>query len=508
MFKNYLSNAIQEKMQRFGVRKIEDLALASHIIIKAPTGAGKNHFCLHTLPKMAGGKPILFITSRKATVEQFERQLKEKADSEGFSPSVIFGRIGEARDGRNFIYGHSWDIENNLAEYIELARKGFFKYIVMDECHSLTTDALFASAPSAVYELLEAAAPQSIVILMSACPDIVFENEIATDYISLDFSYCHKAEPQNVEIIKGNTASALLRKASENNKILYFVSSTKEAYRLEKKYNEKGIRTVAITSKQQNREKVYTSEEKINGYKSESGLLLKYLREHERFPDNIDLIICTSKLREGINIKDKRVKTVITDLRDSVSLIQCSGRIRHGVENFYILDKDTVQWKGDYTKYYENSILQRANYNLTLHGYQDQELKKKYIDYIEKESMGALYYSPAQDSFIINRFYLSEYERQQSDHDEWLADRVEYVKRVMERERVIYTVEDDKLIKIIEPYCNLLLTVKEKNAILEELNSALPLDKRVSKKINNILKLIGFYCEMQNDRRHYIIRKN
>lgn len=507
MIKNYLTNALQENMERFGVRTIEDLALSSHIIVKSPTGSGKNYFCMHVLPKMAHKKPILFITSREATAEQIGRELKETADSEGFAPSVRFCRIGEPLLDRNFIYGQSWEIENHLPEYIELAREGFFKYIVMDECHSLTTDALFASAPSAVYELLEAAAPQSVIILMSACPERIIESGIAADYIALDYSDCHKAEPQHVEIIQGTTAKALLHKAGADNKILYYVVSTKRAYELEKELNQAGIKAAAITSQPDERKKVYTTEQEVKEREQASGLILQSLREQERFPDNVDLIISTTKLREGINVKDRRVKTVITELRDSVSLVQCAGRVRHGVENFYIIEGTRFYLESGQQERYKSGKKQIDNHNRTLSGYEKQEEKDRYIASVEKLHKGVLYYSKARDCFVLNRFYLPEQEQRWADCEEWKTDRVEYIKRVMGRAQVTYGIDENTLIEIIEPYCGRRLDKSERAELLDRLNAVLPLHKRVAKKINTILEKVGYVCKMEADKRHYMIEK-
>ena len=504
--KLYLAAAIQYDMAEIGADTIEELAGYNRLMIKAPVGAGKNYFCLHVLPQMASGRPVLFITSRKATVEQLGRQLLEKADKEGFVPSVRFCRIGKPPQDRNFFYGHSWDIEQHLAEYTELVRRGFFRYIVMDECHSLMTDTLFASAPLAVLEILDKAAADTTVILMSACPERIFKSGLTVDYKMLDYSDCHKAEPQHVEIVKSNTAAALLHKAGEDNKILYFVADTKHAYELEKQYSEAGIRAAAITSQPEKRRKVYATEQEVKEREQGSGLALRSLREQERFPDNVDLIIATSKLREGVNIKDRRVKTVITVLWESVSLIQCAGRVRHGVENFYIIDGCSCPTK-HYQAAYQSGNKQIGNYNRTLRDYEKQEDKDRYIVSIEKLHRGILYYSKVQDAFLPNRFYMPEQEQKWADYEEWIADRAGYVRRVMEREQVGYEVEEDKLIAIIEPYCGRRLDKAERAELLEKLNAVLPLNKRVSKKINTILERVGFFCKTEPDKRHYWIEK-
>ena len=505
--KMHLAAAIQYDMEEIGATTIEELAGYNRIIVKAPTGSGKNYFCMHVLPKMASGR-ILFITSREATVEQFGRELQEKADKEGFAPSVRFCRIGEPPQDRNFFYGHSWDIEQYLAEYVERAKQGFFRYIIMDECHSLTTDSTFASAPLAALEVLEAAAPDTVVILMSACPERIYESEFAAEYIRLDYSDCHKAGPQHVEIIQGTTAKALCLKAGEDNKILYYVVSTKHAYELEKKSNEAGIRATAITSQPDERKKIYKEETELEEKRrGESGLILEYLKSNERFPDNVDLIISTTKLREGINVKDRRVKTVITELRDSVSLIQCAGRVRHGVENFYIIEGNRFCLESEYQERYKSGKKQIDNHNRTLWDYDNQNDKDNFITSVEKLHKGVLYYSKERDCFVLNRFYMPEQEQKWADWEEWKTDKAGYVRRVMEREQVTYEVEEDKLIEIIEPYCGRRLDKAERAELLDKLNAVLPLNKQVAKKINTILEKVGYTCKMGTDKRHYWIER-
>lgn len=505
--KLYLATAIQYDMNEVGADTIEELAGYNRLMIKCPVGGGKNYFCLHVLPKMVQQKPILFITSRKATVEQIGRELQEIADSEGFAPSVRFCRIGEPPQDRNFIYGHSWDIENHIAEYKELASRGFFRYIVMDECHSLMTDTLFASAPLAVLELVEATSPDTTVILMSACPERIFKSGLTVDYKMLDYSVCHKAEPQHVEIIQGNTATALLKQAGEDNKILYYVADTKHAYELEKQYNEAGFRATAITSQKDKRKKVYATKQEIKECERVEGLCERSLREQERFSENVDIVIATSRLREGINIKDRRVKTIITELRDSVSLIQCSGRVRHGVENFYIKDGNGHCLVRGYQDCYRSGQRQLENHNRTLQGYENPDEKKKYIEFVKEQYRGVLYYSETRDTFLLNRFYVPEQEQKWADYEEWKADRAGYVRRVMERKQVIYQIEEEKLIEIIKPYSDRRITTQEKNSLLAELNAVLPLNKQVSKKINTILEKVGYNCKPERDKRHYTIAK-
>ena len=221
----------------------------------------------------------------------------------------------------------------------------------------------------------------------------------------------------------------------------------------------------------------------------------------------MDIVVATTRLREGINIKDRRVKTIITELRDSVSLIQCSGRVRHGVENFYIIDGNRHCLVRGYQDYYKSGKKQLENHNRTLADYDKQEEKDRYIASVEKLHKSVIYYSKERACFLLNRFYIPEQEQKWTDWEEWIADRAGYIKRVMEREQVTYEVEEDKVIEIIEPYCDRRITAQEKNNLLAELNAVLPLHKRVSKKLNTILEPVGFICKMERDKRHYTIEK-
>lgn len=212
-------------------------------------------------------------------------------------------------------------------------------------------------------------------------------------------------------------------------------------------------------------------------------------------------------MREGINVKDRRVKTVITELRDSVSLIQCAGRVRHGVENFYIIEGNRFCLESEYQERYKSGKKQIDNHNRTLWDYDNQKDKDSFITSVEKLHKGVLYYSKERDCFVLNRFYMSEQKQKWTDWEEWKADKAGYVRRVMEREQVTYEVEEEKLIEIIEPYCGRRLDKAERAELLDKLNAVLPLNKQVSKKINTILEKVGYTCKMETDKRHYRIER-
>ena len=488
----------------------------NRLIVKAPCGAGKNYFCIHKLPeimKQSDYAPeerrILFITSREATAEQVARELKEKTFEEGFTPSVRFGKIGEPIEKCNFIYGQSWNLEGHIAEYIQYAQEGRFAYVVIDECHSLFSDSTFAAAPVAVLDFLATLPPRVSVLLMSACPERIFDSEILSGYTRIAPD-CHKVTPKQVSIIAPQTAPALTRRATKDNKIIYFVCDTKTAYEKEKKLNEQGVRAVAITSQKDKRSKIYNANEEITEQERLSGLVFQNLRGQEHLYSDIDIIIATTKLREGINIKDNAVKAVITDLRDSVSLIQCAGRVRQGVDDYYIIDSPKQRTEFDYRQKYYEAQSMLDSLNDTLSEYQEvgnEQKTQRFIRDTEKIHKGALYYLESRRAFVLNPCYLKEQELKWDDYTAWKENKEEYVKRVLEVDSIGYQTEQAEIEAIITPYCGRIITKEERKELIEKLNALLPKNKRVKSRINNIIKQYGYICEGRTDKRTYIIQK-
>lgn len=63
----------------------------------------------------------------------------------------------------------------------------------------------------------------------------------------------------------------------------------------------------------------------------------QYIIDNERLPDDIDIIFINSACREGLNIKDKNVKTIICEAVDLITIEQILGRVRGDLENFMVV---------------------------------------------------------------------------------------------------------------------------------------------------------------------------
>ena len=526
------------------------------IILKSPTGSGKNYFTQHALVdftkksiRRAGYKKILFITSRAITANQYKNQLIEEYRNEDFKGTI--GRIGgnryECEMGLEFddwksadiIYGHKWDVEKNLLELCEMEEEGQFLFIVVDEIHGLSSDD-FTTASPATLDLIEGARKDTNMILMSAIPERVLTGYNFKDYSILDFGEeAIKVEPKIVKIIQSKTAYSLLEKAQEDNKILYFVETTKKAYEKELELLGKGVRAVAITSKPENRKEVYegagAENELLEKQRNLSGMTLSYIETEERFPDNIDLIIATSKLREGANIKDRRNRKVITELRDSVSLIQGAGRNRFGVEEFLIVDGAKQNISRDYRENYKwakenipheqeilSSILNELErykvtpydeYTLSIEeiGEKKRRYRKtkvqfnEFLESLNKKYEGLLYYSKRTNKIKVNSLYYQEQQRKWKDLLDCKESIKEYVEKVFQRDNVVYNDLAGDLEGLLVGYIGKSIGAQERKELIQRLNERLPKSKEIKSKINTVIEKYGFTCVMMSDKRHYKI---
>lgn len=557
--KKYLNDLLLDTLAQYPRNSIYDYGF--RLLVKSPTGSGKNYFTQHGLidfinsdsPNRPEFRKILFISSRKATIAQYRNQLIKEYRQGQFKHKIW--RLGGHRDetkvlglephnwkDADIIYGHKWDLEKDLELVNQIESDGYIAFIVIDEIHGLSSDDFTTASPAALDFVLTARETTSI-ILMSAITERL-KSCVINGYEQIDFSdTAIKVEPRKIEIVQQKTAQRQLKQANEENKILYFVETTDKAYQLEREYLDMGIRACAITSKPDNRINAYpdTDEQTLNRILAKSIAALECLEENERFPDDIDLIITSSKLREGINIKDKRNKLIITELRDSVSLIQCAGRNRYGVEKFMIVDGLKQNVSKDY-----GEIYQRAKIDINLkqkiiapiieamteakQGFDEQRVKAGFITELDaeenkqryreaKEELETLlelfrerydsliYYSARSKQLKLNPQFYAEQQQKWQDFKECKEDIYAYVCGVFGRDDIIYSTLAAEVERTISGYLDRRITKDEKNELVEKLNSIVPENKEVKKKIGYILKRYGYELIGFSDNRTYMIKR-
>lgn len=269
------------------------------ITIKAGTGAGKSHFIktiLYAFAK-ANHKKILMLIHRTNCVNQFEAEIKKDKKTD-----VIHIKTYQALESLKNKHKKEFD----FSEY---------EYIVCDEFHYFLGDAGYnKTTDMSLSMILE----QTFVtkIFMSATGDYMkgyiksIKKVETIDYeLPINFNFIEDLTFFN----KDETIDKFIEDAIGSGfKCIFFIESAKRAYELYLKYKNHCLFNCSKSNKKHYK---YVNTDKIQN------MLIE-----ERFEEQI--LITTTCLDAGVNIRDDDVKHIICDVKDVGSLIQCIGRKR------------------------------------------------------------------------------------------------------------------------------------------------------------------------------------
>lgn len=206
-----------------------------------------------------------------------------------------------------------------------------YKYVICDECHFFTGDSLFNPCTEEILSFIVTEYRNAIRIYMSATLEDTFIPIIEKEYELSDYDYIdciYYYFERNYDYIKKIYAYRELNqlvpkiKEDEKSKWLIFVSSKSKG----KKFKEN---LKNFQPQDENLEKILSKANvKVAFLKSESKDTKTYqdIVEKEKFEEQV--LISTSVLDNGINIKDRQVKNVVIDLLDRTEFIQMLGRVR------------------------------------------------------------------------------------------------------------------------------------------------------------------------------------
>lgn len=269
------------------------------ITIEAGTGQGKSYFIKNNLYALAkkDNKKILMLIHRTNCVNQFQMEIERDNKTD-----VIHIKTYQSLE-----YSYIRQREINLSEY---------QYIVCDEFHYHMQDATFNKFTDiSLNMILEQT--NAIRIFMSATGDNV--RKYITNYKKHDV--IPYSIPANYDFIsnliffnKDETMDKFIEQAvKENKKAIFFIQSAEKAFKLYNKYKEYCLFNCSKTNS--NGYYKYVDTDKINE------MLI-----NECFEELI--LITTTAMDTGVNIIDKDLTQIVTDIKDIGTLIQCIGRKR------------------------------------------------------------------------------------------------------------------------------------------------------------------------------------
>ncbi|MBU3173701.1 DEAD/DEAH box helicase family protein [Clostridium estertheticum] len=269
------------------------------ITIRAGTGVGKSYFIKTILYAFAkkNHKRILFLIHRNNCVDQFKDEIitANKAD-------VVDIRTYQSLESLRSVHKKDFDFS-------------VYDYIVCDEFHYFMSDAAYNKTTDISLNIILSQSG-AIRVFMSATGEYMklyinnIEKKVTIDYLlPIDFDFIEKLSFYSSNDSLDTVIENILKKGE---KIILFIESATLAYELYLKYKK-----YALFNCSKGNEHYYKY---VDVYK------IKDMLKNEKFDEAV--LITTTCMDAGVNIKDIKIKTIVCDVRDIGVLIQCIGRKR------------------------------------------------------------------------------------------------------------------------------------------------------------------------------------
>ncbi len=431
--KSFATAVPMEKLEK-------DLQKSKAICYVAGTGCGKSYWVKNVL---AQNHSVLFLTSRVAKVKEDTKPPKNPGEipfKEDFNDShclVVTLRL--AAHLKKLLYMKSKsDIELTMDRFLKK-----YDYIVVDEIHALACDSVFQKDILTIQKFIEYAAfikERPVIALTATIEPIkkyletfelngkrwLIEPCPTTNFIIPKYTYLYEKEKTKVAIEK------LIK---HNYKFVYFCnfqSGVKDIYNycLSLGVPKEKIAVAMSDDSQDKFEELFKTGDEDNDIAKINDDAEEKLKNESLLPDNTQILISTSRLREGVNIKNKDFSAIVCESHYLPDIIQYMGRVRKEVTLLYIIvDTRThkVVCKETEHNFYANSDVINAC-NQHLESLSTWNEKDEFINFLLSTSEYIAY------DFITQTFYAKsiryEYEQQLIEsYPKWFKDVEEFIKK-------------------------------------------------------------------------------
>lgn len=320
---------------------IKDVAPYRIIQIYSGVGSGKNYW-VESLAKE--GYRILLITSRKATADAQAKKLKgtrwvdlDEIAQQGFG----------AKAQKKVIVTNAGIEQFIKKKYIPDDEKThiwrYFDFIILDEAHSLVSDATFSDSPFHVHKFLkfvQESAKDCKLVFMTGTPEPIesffsekLQNSSEYNYLNV-YDRCKHVDPEEIYLYPSfDIEKDLLYHLKKGDRIIYFANSITRMESIVANLCNLGVDENCIGVAYADKNK----REFPKAILDRKDFIRESLIKDEMLPPEIQLFISTSQNKEGININNDDIKIMVSESCDRASLIQMAGRVRKGLEVLVIL---------------------------------------------------------------------------------------------------------------------------------------------------------------------------
>ena len=273
-------------------------------------------------------------------IDEYCNSTKQLADIDGFGRPKIHQRSIACTNAaiEKYLQNHynPLDISTHLWQR--------FDFIVLDEAHSVLADASYQSAPYYVHELINQAYREykngtstCKVIIMTGSPKILSNFKIPKKGNHLDvLDSCHSVVPKALSFVDGVEAKkSFKRRLAGGERVIYFANHINTIFGLYSDLNTEQQAATAFSFSKAERLNINdpAQRELYDRMKNTE----EVIAEKQRLPEDITLLLTTSKNKEGINIKNKDIKAMYVEAHTEVDIIQMAGRVREGIDVLYVV---------------------------------------------------------------------------------------------------------------------------------------------------------------------------
>ena len=306
------------------------------ICIYSGVGSGKNWFVENELIHYGN---ILYITSRRAKVNEIliDRLCQERIIWDKECEDVVTTtNYGIQMLVKNEKFG------NNFVRIME-----HFDFVVVDEAHSMFTDATFAESAFHVHTFIkyvEDKYPNIKIILMTGTPEPM--SIIGKEYKVFDVrEECINVLPRMIRIIKRDEAVSYMASLPAGEKTIYYTNSATKMVS-----GDSSLYKKLLAAGYEDKEIAFCMSERsckklgkvLKNLQRRCERTKEVLTKDNKLEDDVRILLTTSTLKEGVNIKEESVKTVFCESHVLSDIQQFAGRVRLGVDVLYIIS-DAMQ---------------------------------------------------------------------------------------------------------------------------------------------------------------------
>jgi len=389
------------------------------IYISAPTGSGKTYFIFHKLlPSLRQetlrqkSKRILYLANRTVLKEQLERELSKIPSDDMCRVQIVLYQTIE-----------SYILYNRLEKLQKLANE--YDYVICDECHYFLADSNYNTNTCLSFQWVQYCFSNKIRVFMSATMKeiseyIKKEDDTARFHRTNIYGLC-SSYTNSQRLFKGKVWEYTLERHYDylNVKI---ITTREQVIDLVCDGNEKWlifVDSISFGQKQYKKikkklRKLYKSQEKTDGrskdYKKDVVFLSSGYRREEGDPaeevqaiknsnaQSARILIATSVLDNGINLKDERLNNIIVLADNETELVQMLGRKREDGNrvNLYILKWEKEHFdrrlkqlirKEQVALDYKNSLYSEniSNNGISVQGMYLEESNKKEESFVKNQ---------------------------------------------------------------------------------------------------------------------------